>query len=854
MKIHYTLRRKVMIWFVGVTLCLTVAFARGYHNLRSQLLTSAEQREEDRVFQVREALLNANALYSETVRASMNVLKNRGLALGTPHLEGEATVGGKTAPNLWLGQQPMANWFGLVDQVKDLMGGTATIFVKSGDQFVRLCTNIRQPDGSRAVGTVLDPAGKAIATVRQGKAFYGVVDILGRSYFTGYEPILDGQGQTIGLWYVGYPINTLPRLGTGIQNTKILSHGYLALLDGKQQVVFHSGDINADQVKEMVGSWQKRMQPDGWQEGHWQVRVVPFPDWNFLIVAATYMPDVTRLTVISMVEVFGLVTLVVIGVLLLSFNFARRLSASLIRAEELQEQAVAARVAAEQAQAEAETASRTKSAFLANMSHELRTPMNAIIGYSEMLQEEAADTGQEGFIPDLQKIHSAGKHLLALINDILDLSKIEAGKMTLYAEVFDVGGMVHEVVSTIHPLVEKNQNRLEVTAAANLGSIRTDLTKVRQTLFNLLSNASKFTEKGVIKLEAERFKQDGVDWLKFAVTDSGIGMTPEQLARLFQAFTQADASTTRKYGGTGLGLAISRKFCQMMGGDITVTSEVGKGSTFTVRLPAEVPEPKPEPVAAKSEPRTSVDEAGIKPVVVVIDDDRTVLDLMERFLSKEGFAVRTADNGKDGIALVKKFQPAAVTLDVMMPGMDGWSVMSALKTDPDTMEIPVIFVTITNNQEMGFALGATDYLTKPVDWKRLASLIKRRCPATGKQAVLVVEDNAATRDILERSLQKEGWRTVIAENGGVALQKVMAETPSLIILDLMMPEMDGFEFLNQLRRNPDWANIPVIVLTAKDLTPADRARLNGKVQDVLHKGSGAREELLREMRQLIGKK
>jgi signal transduction histidine kinase/CheY-like chemotaxis protein len=503
---------------------------------------------------------------------------------------------------------------------------------------------------------------------------------------------------------------------------------------------------------------------------------------------------------------------------------------------------------AQDAREEAEAANRTKSAFLANMSHELRTPMNAIIGYSEMLVEEAQDMGQESFVPDLQKIHGAGKHLLSLINDILDLSKIEAGKMTVYLETFDIATAVKDVVSTIQPLVEKKNNRLTVHCPPDLGSMRADLTKVRQTLFNLLSNASKFTENGTVTLAIARATEPAGDWISFSVSDSGIGMTPEQMGKLFQAFSQADASTTRKFGGTGLGLAISRKFCQLMGGDITVQSEFGKGSTFTARLPAETREIKPEiPVLAKVLP---VAEAGQKSTVLVIDDDPVVLDLMERFLTKEGFAVKTAANGKDGIALAATLRPAAITLDVMMPGMDGWAVLSALKADPATAAIPVIMVTINDNKEMGFALGAADYLSKPVDWSRLAGLVKQMGNNSSRQ-VLIVEDEPGTREMLERTLKKEGWTISSAENGRVALEKIAQAKPSLILLDLMMPEMDGFEFLNQLRHHKDWQDIPVIVLTAKDLTPQERERLNGQVQDVLQKGSYAKEQLLREVRELI---
>ena len=497
-------------------------------------------------------------------------------------------------------------------------------------------------------------------------------------------------------------------------------------------------------------------------------------------------------------------------------------------------------------------ANRHKSEFLANMSHELRTPLNAIIGYSEMLEEEAADLDQKTFIPDLQKINGAGKHLMSLINNVLDLSKIEAGKMDLYLENFEIAAMVQEVVATVKPLIEKNANSLQVRYADGLGQMRSDVTKLRQMLFNLLSNASKFTERGSITLRVGRESVNGGEWVSFSVSDTGIGMSAEQTNKLFQAFTQADTSTTRKYGGTGLGLAISQKFCHMMGGEITVASTPGHGSTFTVRLPAVVAESEPGVLPHSEETASMTAQVSDgAPTVLVIDDDPTVHDLVQRFLNKEGLKMIAARSGDEGIRLAKEMHPAVITLDVLMPGMDGWAVLTELKADPALSEIPVIMVTIMDEKQMGYALGAADYLTKPIDWDRLTAILERYECARPPCPVLVVEDDPVMREMLHRRLEKEGWKVIDAENGRVALERMTERQPDLILLDLMMPEMDGFQFLDEIHKRKDWRPIPIIVVTAKELTAQDRQRLNGSVEKILQKGAYSREELIREVRDLV---
>ena len=412
--------------------------------------------------------------------------------------------------------------------------------------------------------------------------------------------------------------------------------------------------------------------------------------------------------------------------------------------------------------------------------------------------------------------------------------------------------MLQEVVATITPLVAKNGNQLEVRCAEGLETLHADLTKVRQALFNLLSNACKFTSGGVITLAVVRERAGGADWLRFGVSDTGIGISPEQMKKLFKAFSQADASTSKRFGGTGLGLLLSRRFCQMMGGDITVESALGAGSTFTIHLPVDGMAPKTATI-----PRTegslaaAMTSAKGLPTALVIDDDWTVRELMQRFLDQQGLHMVEAASGEEGLRLAREMRPAVITLDVLMPGMDGWAVLTALKADPELAQIPVIMATFVDEKNMGFALGATDFLTKPLDRKHLAKLLEKYRCTHPPCPVLVVEDDADLRELMRRWLEEEGWVVAEAENGRAALDRVAENRPELIVLDLMMPEMDGFSFLEALRQHVAWRSIPVVVVTAKDLTAEDRQRLNGYVQCIVQKGSQTPEDLLREVGERI---
>ncbi len=469
----------------------------------------------------------------------------------------------------------------------------------------------------------------------------------------------------------------------------------------------------------------------------------------------------------------------------------------------------------------AESANRAKSSFLANMSHELRTPLSAVIGYSEMMEEEVEDLGETGLLTDLGKIKSNARHLLSLINDVLDLSKIEANRMDTFAEDVQVATLVEEAAGTVGALVAQKGNELVVDVAPEAGAMHTDVVKLRQCLFNLLSNASKFTENGRVTLHVHREGEMDASVLVFRVVDTGIGMTEEQLGRLFQRFAQADETTTRKFGGTGLGLAITKAFSRLLGGDITVESTYGEGTTFTLRLPAYMPEQQVYDDGSAVPGREHQED---RQTVLVIDDDPAQLELMVKFLERQDFNVRTASNGPSGLEIARMVKPRAITLDVMMPHVDGWAVLTALKADPELAKIPVIMVTFNNDNGLSATLGAADHVDKPVRWDKLKGVMERFRDAEGD--VLVVDDDPSVRERLRTTLERQGWSVVEAVNGQDALIKVLHGPPRAILLDLNMPVMDGFAFLHNLREKPGCGDIPVIVFSARDISASDRRRLH----------------------------
>ena len=521
---------------------------------------------------------------------------------------------------------------------------------------------------------------------------------------------------------------------------------------------------------------------------------------------------------------------------------------------------------------DAESANLAKSQFLANMSHELRTPLNAIIGYSEMLREEVEDKVHPHLNSDLNKIYSAGKSLLALINDVLDLSKIEAGKMNLYLEDVKVSLLLEEIHGLMKPLAKKNDNELHFECPEGIGTIKVDIMKLRQSLLNLLSNAVKFTNGGKINLNVYRDTTNGEEWVKFVVRDTGIGLSENQMGTLFDAFAQADMSTTRRYGGTGLGLTISQRFCRLMGGEITVESNLGKGSVFTISLPAQIKEQKSDEAgsggsksindysqirinnAQDSNAEVTVDRRKRDSTILIVDNDPMACDLQQRHLKRHHFEVVCAKSGEEGIQKINELRPDIVLLDVMLSDMSGWQVLTYVKSQPHLVHIPVIMLTMVDEKNTAYSLGATSYLSKPIDWEKLVSTVNKTVRKAGRDCILVIDDDADARKLARLVLENEGFSVLEAENGYLGLMRVAERKPSVILLDLLMPNMNGHEFLNELDLNERWHDIPIIALTAMELDDQERESLENRVAMIIQKGAYSIDHVLQAVRKILAKK
>ena len=478
---------------------------------------------------------------------------------------------------------------------------------------------------------------------------------------------------------------------------------------------------------------------------------------------------------------------------------------------------------------------KQRAAFVASMGHGLRTPLNAIIGYSEMLAEEAADTGETKAVTDLGKITESGRWLLSQINDLIHFSRLEAGRLSAHVERFNMPVMIEDLVHTLQPTLTSRRNVLDVSVGDEVAALVADAGKIRTCIRHVLTLAARSTESGSIQLDVSLDYDQHSDWMTVRIRDDGRGLTDDEQERLFEPFAGGDNPVS------GLGLALAKGLLGVLGGSIELESRVGRGTTAMLRIPVQVPPP------TRTEGHLLV---GAEASILLVDDDPSVHDMLRRHLDKAGYSVITADDGAVALDLARSEQPDAILLDVTMPGMSGWTVLAALKADSDTEHIPVIICSFVDDESRGFSLGASDYLTKPVRRTTLLDAVAKHRRHTASQ-ILVVDDDETTRSLLARMLQRGGWEVSTASNGREALTRLTEMHPDAIVLDLMMPVMDGFEFLQHLQRTEQWEDVPVVVITAMDLGDVEKRGLVGRVTKVMQKGAYSGDDLLSELQRRI---
>ena len=850
--------RQTLFWLLLITGLLAGASASTFLQLRSVVEGFSEKLIANEVGEIVEKFNIVDGLLLDRNEKAIQMQRRWMLAYGRPRVKRDVVqnVGGKQVPLLLFGEKPATQlqraFFGMASATDSI----ATLFVKHNGQMVRLMSTVSTRGGESVVGTVLDPTGGPIKALLDGEPFRGPADILGEAYYTTYLPIFNESGEVIGAWSAAYKISAVEStIRRSIEQAKIQPEAYVAVLNDKGKVRFSSDGTPESVLTDLKSLKLIAQDALTLASRDYVYEIYPYKPWEMQVVSITSKSALNDLAFRNSLGLLVLQVLTAVAVVVLSWVFSRRLAKALD--------------VGEKARIEAEEANKAKSSFLANMSHELRTPMNAIIGYSEILIEECEEMEPEEIEQDLEKILSSGKHLLGLINDVLDLSKIEAGKMTLYFESISLRRLINEVVVTSSPLAEKNSNNLEVDLSdiPEDDQINTDITKLKQIILNLVSNACKFTDQGAVTISSSFSLCDGNQFLNISVSDSGIGMTKEQLGRLFQDFSQADVSTTRKYGGTGLGLSLSKRFSLMLGGDINVTSEPGVGSKFNVRIPRNPRASSPaDPEVELSTSTTSLQSlTPIEPVscdvegkssfararVLLVDDDQNNSEIFRRFLANDGFEVMHATSLADGLSKATQCSPELIIVDIEHSSMRGIDFLAKFRSTKGLEDIPIVMVNMVENFELSYLLGASECLQSPIDWSQMEAVLTRlsRQKISGKKDILIVEESVEISEKLSSVLTAEDWSIRHFLRSRFAIDSIVESRPDLVILDLNSHYEECLSFLKSLRQVQGQNALPLLILSDQPLALEILSLLNDQGSDCFTTNPTGLDSLLQRIKQ-----
>ena len=852
------------LWIGVITSLLFASSMFTLVRVRGVISELTKSKVDGEVQQVIEKFEIIDDLLGGWVERSIDELKENTLKFGEPNLNVQnfsnvsRVSENRPVPVLSFGPVQASLLTETLVEAAELWESSATIFVRDGDQMVRIATTIQEKDGSSAVGTILDPQGHVLPKLLGGEEFKGIARILGIPYYTRYVPIFNKDRDVIGAWYVGYQIASVASaMRNSINNADLRANTHLLIIDSDDQIGYSSEGTPKSLLEEVqkVGKSFNNDQRSSVQSSvlsDFQYEFIPFKPWGFQIVTASSLGKDNSLAIRMSLGIFAIQLLVAIAVVILTWIFSQRLAKAL--------------AAGNQARLQSEEANRAKSAFLANMSHELRTPMNAIIGYSEILIEECEEMEPDEIEQDLEKILSSAKHLLGLINDVLDLSKVEAGKMSIYLEPVHLRGFMNDVIVTLKPLADKNNNKLVADfESIDNDCVSTDATKLKQIILNLASNACKFTRDGVVSISLKLEGESKSKCLFVAIRDSGIGMTEQQMNRLFEDFSQADVSTTREYGGTGLGLSLSRRFCRIMGGDITVESIKDEGSTFTVKLPVEAVSASisESGSSTNSLPESSTDDSPevvscdiqskqrlVRARVLLIDDDNNNSEIFRRFLLNDGFEVMHSPSIKEGFAKASQCSPELVIVDIEHSSLHGIDFLAKLKNTDFLSSIPVVMVNMKDQFELSYLLGATTCLQRPIDWSRLEATLTRICQSksVGKREVLIIEESQEISENLSKMLALEQWEIRNFARARFAIDSIVEAKPDLVILDLSTHREEGLAFMASLRQLHDEASLPVLLLSQNSVSIDALNLLNTKSPNCFSTDQQGLQELLQRIR------